>query len=79
MKSKYQLFIICCLLLLSPLSIVAQSYGLSFSSHDVVQDKRTGLDLSSKKGICLENSFELRFDFAFAHSADHITPTLQNQ
>lgn len=69
MRPKYQILFVCSLLLLLPLSIIAQSYGLSFNSHDVVQDKRTGLDLSSNKGICLENSFMLQFDFAFAHKS----------
>lgn len=42
-----------------------QSYGLGFSGHEVVQDKRTGLDLSPGKNLCLKKNFEIAFDFGF--------------
>ncbi|GGA97223.1 hypothetical protein [Puia dinghuensis] len=43
----------------------AQSYGLVFSSHEVVQEKRTALDLSPDDSLCLANDFELSFDLNF--------------
>lgn len=43
----------------------AQNYGLRFSSHEVVQDKRTSLDLTSPKGFTFNNDFEISFDLAF--------------
>ena len=43
----------------------SQSYGLGFYSHEVVQDQRTGLDLSPGKTLCFDNGFELSFDLSF--------------
>ncbi len=43
----------------------AQSYGLEFSSHEVVQDKRTSLDLSPDKTLCFKDNFEISFDLSF--------------
>jgi DNA-binding SARP family transcriptional activator len=44
----------------------AQSYGLSFySQQEVVQDKRTGLDLSPGKSLCFKDNFDLSFDIGF--------------
>jgi len=43
----------------------AQSYGLVFSSHEVVQEKRTALDLSPDDSICLAGNFTLSFDINF--------------
>src|ERR1700694_4610536 len=43
----------------------AQSYGLSFNSHEVVQEKRTSLDLSPDDSLCFSNNFELAFDISF--------------
>ncbi|REA62879.1 galactose oxidase [Dyadobacter luteus] len=43
----------------------AQSYGLGFDSYEVVQDKRTGLDLSPDNTFCFEKDFELCFDLSF--------------
>ncbi len=42
-----------------------QSYGLGFFGHEVVQDKRSGLDLSPGKNLCLKKNFEISFDLAF--------------
>lgn len=49
----------------SHLPVYGQSYGLGFAGHEVVQDKRTGLDLSMAQPICLSSNFELSFDFSF--------------
>jgi DNA-binding SARP family transcriptional activator len=43
----------------------AQSYGLGFHSHDVVQDKRTSLDLFPGKPYCPRGDFELSFELSF--------------
>jgi DNA-binding SARP family transcriptional activator len=42
-----------------------QSYGLAFSSHEVFQDKRTGLDLSPDKTLCFKDNFDISFDVTF--------------
>lgn len=42
-----------------------QSYGLAFSSHEVFQDKRTSLDLSPDKTLCLKGDFDVSFDISF--------------
>jgi two-component SAPR family response regulator len=43
----------------------SQSYGLGFSSHDVVADKRTSLDLFPGKGFSPDNNFQLSFEMSF--------------
>jgi len=43
----------------------AQSYGLTFNSHEVVQEKRTCLDLTPEDSLCLKKNFELTFDISF--------------
>ena len=43
----------------------AQSYGLQFAASEVVQEQRTGLDLTPRDRICLEKDFELSFDLGF--------------
>lgn len=47
----------------------AQSYGLGFYSHEVVQDKRTTLDLSLNN-IEPKDSLELAFDLSFIPNRD---------
>jgi DNA-binding SARP family transcriptional activator len=42
-----------------------QSYGLGFHSHEVVQEKRTSLDLSPEKTLCFKDNFEISFDLTF--------------
>ncbi|MCR8560702.1 galactose oxidase [Mucilaginibacter sp. BJC16-A38] len=42
----------------------AQSYGLGFYSHEVVQDKRTTLDLSLNN-VAQKDNLELSFDLSF--------------
>jgi two-component SAPR family response regulator len=43
----------------------SQSYGLTFSSHEVVLEKRTALDLSPEDSICFSKNFDLNFDIKF--------------
>jgi two-component SAPR family response regulator len=45
-------------------AVHAQSYGLGFYSHDVVQDKRTMLDLSLAN-IAPKDNLEIAFDLSF--------------
>jgi two-component SAPR family response regulator len=53
------------LLIVASFPVSAQSYGLGFVGHEVVQDKRTSLDLSFEKPICFDHNFELSFDLSF--------------
>ncbi|MCW3112018.1 MAG: galactose oxidase [Segetibacter sp.] len=43
----------------------AQSYGLQFSSHEVVPEKRTSLNLTPTEPLCLSDDTEISFDFNF--------------
>ncbi len=51
--------------LFSTVSAFAQSYGLMFNSHEVVQEKRTCLDLTPDDSLCFKKGFELSFDLRF--------------
>ncbi|MDB5116487.1 MAG: galactose oxidase [Mucilaginibacter sp.] len=42
-----------------------QSYGLGFRSYEVIQDKRTSLDLSPGSTLCFNGNFELSFEISF--------------
>src|SRR5579859_3350853 len=42
----------------------AQSYGLLFNSHEVLQERRTCLDLSPDDSLCFKKNFELTFDIS---------------
>ncbi|HMC87178.1 MAG TPA: hypothetical protein VKI61_16755, partial [Chitinophagaceae bacterium] len=43
----------------------SQSYGLAFSSHETVLEKRTSLDIAPDDSICFSKNFELGFDINF--------------
>lgn len=43
----------------------AQSYGLIFSSHEVVPEKRTSLDLTGNNPVCFSNKLDLSFELSF--------------
>ncbi|MCE7039708.1 galactose oxidase [Dyadobacter sp. CY312] len=66
MKLKF-LFVHLCLLILICFGnrSFAQSYGLGFDSYEMVQDKRTSLDLSPDNTFCFEKNFELSFELSF--------------
>jgi hypothetical protein len=49
----------------------SQSYGLTFSSHETVLEKRTSLDISPDDSICFSKNFELGFDINYL--PNHIT------
>jgi DNA-binding SARP family transcriptional activator len=59
---------VCFVILVSFLNYAghSQSYGLQFASHEVVQEKRTGLNLSPAEPWCLREDAELSFDLLFA-------------
>jgi DNA-binding SARP family transcriptional activator len=40
-------------------------YGLSFASHEVSKDHRTGLNLNPKEAFYFDEDFEFKFDLAF--------------
>lgn len=62
----YKLFCLCTIIVFLNSGVaLAQSYGLSFNSHDVVQEKRTSLDLSPADSICFDNKMTLEFDLHF--------------
>ncbi|MRG43474.1 galactose oxidase [Chitinophaga sp. SYP-B3965] len=65
MKSvvKGLLFVVFSLLFIK--ASYAQSHGLIFSSFEVVQEKRTSLDLGAGTPQCLGDDFELDFDLSF--------------
>jgi hypothetical protein len=45
--------------------VYAQSYGLGFYSHDVVQDKRTALQLNTGSSIRSKDHIRVSFDMSF--------------
>ena len=49
---------------------MAQSYGLAFNSHEVVQEKRTSLDLSPGDSLCFNKNLTLEFDLNFMPNRD---------
>ena len=65
MKAKSNLLVTLAFFFLSWQNSFSQSYGLGFYSHEVVQDQRTGLDLSPNTTLCFDRSFELSFDLNF--------------
>ncbi|WP_228098921.1 galactose oxidase [Pedobacter sp. MC2016-24] len=70
MRTKYLLFTLSVLFAFFVNKGFSQSYGLGFYSHEVVQDQRTGLDLSPGKTLCFSSSFELTFDLSFMPNRD---------
>ena len=42
-----------------------QSHGLQFSSHEVVPEKRTSLNLTPLEPVCFSSTTELSFDIKF--------------
>ena len=52
------------LVLLVHFNCFAQTYGLTFSSHEAVLEKRTSLDLTPDDSLCFSKDFELSFDIS---------------
>jgi len=59
----YFICLLCACVYLPP--VFSQPYGLGFAGQEVVQDRRTGLDLSAKKPLCFNETFTLSFDISF--------------
>ena len=64
---KYFIFFIA-LILFSQMQGHGQSYGLTFSSHENVLEKRTSLDISPDDSICFTKNFDLGFDINYLPS-----------
>ncbi|HWK04765.1 MAG TPA: hypothetical protein VNS58_14090 [Puia sp.] len=45
--------------------VLAQSFGLGFFGHEVVQDRRTSLDLTPDEAFCFRQNFEISFELSF--------------
>jgi hypothetical protein len=66
----YRYFLPIIILLVATADSIAQSYGLAFNSHEVVQEKRTSLDLSPGDSLCFEKNLTLEFDLNFMSDYD---------
>lgn len=62
---KFHWFWLCCFLCCNLFDAVAQTDGLAFHSHEVVQDNRTGLSFGEDRPICFNEPLELSFDISF--------------
>jgi two-component SAPR family response regulator len=52
-------------LLLFSSELYSQSYGLQFSSHEAIPEKRTSLNLIPEESLCLNEDTEVSFDLKF--------------
>lgn len=59
-----RLLLLVCFVLIANI-VFCQSHGLRFSSHEVVPEKRTSLNLTPKDPLCLQQAAEISFDLAF--------------
>jgi two-component SAPR family response regulator len=59
-----RLLLLVCSLLIAH-SAFCQSHGLRFSSHEVVPEKRTSLNLTPKDPLCFKQPAEISFDCSF--------------
>jgi len=62
---KVSVVFICLFTCATAKEATAQSYGLGFSSHEAITDKRTTLDLFPHSAFHAKTSFELSFDLGF--------------
>lgn len=62
LKSTTSLFF---LMFLFSVAVLGQEFGLGFAGQEVVQDQRTGLNLTPKDPLRFDKSFELSFDLSF--------------
>ncbi|TDW96926.1 hypothetical protein [Dinghuibacter silviterrae] len=53
-----------------PLFTNGQSYGLRFSSHEVVQEKRTTLNITPTDNLCLRGDIDISFDLMLVPSME---------
>ena len=59
-----RLLLLACFILITN-SVLCQSQGLRFSSHEVVPEKRTSLNLTPKHPLCFRQAADLSFDLSF--------------
>jgi two-component SAPR family response regulator len=52
------------IVLLVHFNCFAQTYGLTFNSHEAVLERRTSLDLSPDDSLCFSKEFDLSFDIS---------------
>jgi two-component SAPR family response regulator len=73
MKKIFNISMVSCFLIFNFLPVIAQNlrYGLEFSSFEVVQEKRTSLDLSPSKPFSFSNGFSLSFNVLFQSAAEY--------
>ena len=73
MNRPLNILLVFCTLLLSAMSSIAQElrYGLQFSSFEVVQDKRTSLNLSPSKNFSFSGGFSLSFNLFFQQALEY--------
>jgi len=64
-RISFRFLIISVLLSVGCYKTSAQSYGLIFSSHEVVPEKRTSLDLTNNTPVCFSDRLDLSFDLSF--------------
>ena len=64
-------FVFVCFFLTQEGAGQAPAYGLQFSSHEVVPEKRTSLILANNEPFCFSDQLNLSFDLSFLD--DHIT------
>ena len=61
---KKFIYLIAGLLLFSG-ELYSQSYGLQFSSHEAIPEKRTSLNLIPEESLCLNEDTQISFDLKF--------------
>ena len=61
----YRYLLLIVILFVATADMFGQSYGLAFNSHEVVQEKRTSLDLSPGDSLCFDQNLTLEFDLNF--------------
>ena len=73
MKKPLGILLIFCLMIFGSVSSFTQDlrYGLEFSSFEVVQEKRTGLNLTPSKVFSFPNGFSLSFDLFFQSAPEY--------
>jgi two-component SAPR family response regulator len=65
-RCGFKIFVVTAVLFVVALqSAFAESYGLSFYSHEVVQDKRTSLQLNTGNTLQSKDNFSVAFDLSF--------------
>ena len=75
---KIFLYLLTGLLLISG-ELYSQSYGLQFSSHEAIPEKRTSLNLTPEEPLCLNEDTQISFDLKFVPFLVHFMLTLDKR